>query len=114
MGRFLVHVLIVAVALYVTAWILPGVAADSIPALLVAAVVLGIVNAILRPILVVLTLPVTIVTLGLFYLVVNGLCFWLMSKIVPGFSVTSFGWAILGALVVGLISSFVGWFAQED
>jgi putative membrane protein len=77
-------------------------------ALAVAALVLGFVNAIVRPVLVLITLPITILTLGLFYFVVNGLAFGLAAAIVPGFDIDSFGWAVLGALVVGLVSWFVG------
>ncbi len=108
MGRFLVHWVITAVALGVSAWILPGVHVRSIPALLVAALVLGFMNAIVRPILFVLTLPITILTLGLFYLVVNGIAFGLAAALVPGFAIDSIGWAILGALVVSVVSWFVG------
>ncbi len=106
--RFLTHVLVTAVALGVTAYLLPGIHITSWAALLVAAVVLGVVNGVIRPVLVLVTLPITILTLGLFYLVVNGLVFGLAAALVPGFDVDSFGWSILGALVVGLASWCVG------
>ena len=105
---FLTHWLITALALAVAAYILPGIHVASWMALAVAALVLGFVNAIVRPVLVLITLPITILTLGLFYLVVNGLAFGLAAAIVPGFDIDSFGWAVLGALVVGLASWFVG------
>jgi putative membrane protein len=111
MRRFLTHWITIAVALGVCTWILPGVHVASIPALVVAALVLGFVNAIVRPILFVLTLPITVLTLGLFYVVVNGLAFGLAAALVPGFAVDSIGWAIVGALVVSLVSWFVGSFA---
>ena len=111
---FLVHWAITAIALGVATWVLPGVDVASGLALAVAALVLGLVNAVIKPILVVLTLPITILTLGLFYLVVNGLAFALAAFIVPGFSVSSFGQAILGALIVGIVSWFVGLFASRD
>jgi putative membrane protein len=120
MGRFLIHWFVTAIALGVATWILPGVYVEGgVPgrgllALAVAALVLGFVNAVVRPILVILTLPITILTLGLFYLVVNGLAFGLAALVVPGFVVTSFWWAILGALVVGLVSWFIGLFVQAD
>ena len=79
-----------------------------------AALVLGIVNAIVRPVMVLLTLPVTILTLGLFYLVVNGVAFALAAFLVPAFTVDSFGWAVLGALVTGLVSWFVGSIVGRD
>lgn len=114
MRAFLVHWLIIAAALWVTAYILPGVAVESTRALAVGAIVLGLVNALIRPILTILTLPITILTLGLFYLVVNGLTFLLAAKIVPGFHVSGFWWAVLGALLVSVISSFIGSFAGGD
>ncbi len=114
MKRFLIHWLVIALALWVTAYILPGVNVDSYQALAIAAVVLGLVNALIRPILTILTLPITILTLGLFYLVVNGLTFLLASKIVPGFHVGGFWWAVIGALLVSIISSFVGGVAGDD
>lgn len=114
MSYFLLHWLTTAIALAVAGWILPGVTLTSLPALLAAALVLGFVNAIVRPILVVLTLPITLLTLGLFYLVVNGLAFGLAAWLVPGFMVTSFGWAMLGALVVSLVSWFIGSFAGRS
>lgn len=114
MGRFLLHWVVLAAALGVTCWILPGVHVHSPLALAVAAVVLGFVNAVVRPVLVILTLPITVLTLGLFYLVVNGVAFALAAAVVPGFAVDSFGWAILGALVLGLVSWFLSSMTRDD
>jgi putative membrane protein len=114
MKRFVIHWLVVALALWVTAYILPGVHVASYQALAIAAIVLGLVNAVIRPILTILTLPITVLTLGLFYLVVNGLTFMLAAKLVPGFAVDGFWWSVLGALLVSIISSFVGGFAGDD
>ena len=114
MTQFLAHWITTALALGAVSWVLPGVQVTSLPALLVAALVLGFVNAVLKPLLVLLTLPITVLTLGLFYLVVNGLAFSFAAWIVPGFEVRSFGWAILGALLVGLVSWFIGSFRQLD
>jgi putative membrane protein len=102
---------VIALALWVTAYVLPGVEFSSWQALAISAIVLGLLNALVRPILVLLTLPITVLTLGLFYLIVNGFTFLLASKLVPGFEVSSFWWAVLGALVVSLVSWFVGSFA---
>ena len=113
MSRFLTHWFTTAVALGVAAWILPGIHVSSWVALAVAALVLGFVNAVVRPLLVIVTLPITLLTLGLFYLVVNGLAFGLAAAIVPGFSVDSFLWAMLGAFVVGAASWFVGALVAE-
>lgn len=111
--KFLIHWLVIALALWVTAFILPGVGFASPTALAIAAIVLGLVNALVRPVLTILTLPITILTLGLFYLLVNGFVFFLASKIVPGFEVASFWWAVLGAFVVSLISWFIGAFENK-
>lgn len=112
--RLLTHVLVTAIALAIAAYILPGVHITSVAALLVSALVLGFVNGIVRPVLVLVTLPITILTLGLFYLVVNGIAFGLAAAVVPGFDVDSFGWAMLGALVVGLASWVVGAIVKPD
>ena len=114
MKRFLIHWLIIALALWVTAYILPGVHIESTQALAIAAIVLGLVNALVRPILTLLTLPITILTLGLFYFLVNGFTFLLATKVVPGFGVSSYWWAVLGALGVSIISSFVGSFVDKE
>jgi putative membrane protein len=106
--RFLLHWLALTVSLAVTAAILPGVHVASLGALLVAALVLGFVNAVLKPVLVLLTLPLTVVTLGVFYLVLNGILFALASVLVPGFTVDGPGWSVLGALLMGLVSAFIG------
>ena len=108
MGRFLTHWLSTALALFVCSRILTGVHVDSLSTLAAAALVLGFINAVVRPILVFLTLPITILSLGLFYFIINGFAFALAAWIVPGFAVDSIGWAILGSLVVSLISWFVG------
>ncbi len=112
MTRFFAHWLTTAVALSVASWILPGVTVTSLTALIVASLVLGFVNAVVKPVLVLLTLPFTLVTLGLFYFVVNGLAFGLAAWLVPGFGVRSFLWAILGAFIVGMVSWFIGGFGQ--
>lgn len=114
MKRFLIHWLVIALALWVTAYILPGVHIESNQALAIAAIVLGLINALVRPILTLLTLPITILTLGLFYLLVNGFTFMLASKVVPGFGVASYWWAVLGALVVSIVSAFVGNFVNDE
>ena len=114
MKRFLIHWLVIALALWVTAYILHGVHIESTQALAIAAIVLGLVNALVRPILTLLTLPITILTLGLFYFLVNGFTFLLATKVVPGFGVSSYWWAVLGALGVSIISSFVGSFVDKD
>jgi putative membrane protein len=109
MRSFIIHWLIMAVALGVGTRIVPGIHVGSLTVLLVSGLVLGAVNAFVRPVLVVLTFPITILTLGLFYLVVNGAAFGLAAALVPGFTVASLGSAIGGALVVSLVSWALGW-----
>lgn len=111
--RFLVHLFVTAVALAVAQYLLPGLHIASWPALLVAAFALGAVNAVVRPVLTFVALPITILTLGLFSFVVNGIAFALAAWLVPGFTVDSFGWAILGAIVVGVASWAVGGFIRR-
>lgn len=94
-----------AVALALTAWVVPGISVTGAVALIVAALVIGLLNALVKPILVVLTLPLTILTLGLFLLVLNALLFWLAAAVVPGFQVTGFLAALLGAIVMAVF----GW-----
>jgi len=91
-------------ALFVVVTIVPGFHYHSIVSLAIAAAVLGLLNAIVRPILFVLTLPLTIVTLGLFLVVLNAIMLEMTSWVVPGFRINGFGWAIVGAVVLGIIS----------
>lgn len=102
--RLLLVWLINAVALIAVAYLLPGVSVASFGTALVAALILGLVNAVIRPILVLLTLPVTILTLGLFIFVINGLLFWFVGSFIKGFVVAGFWWGVLGAIAYSLIS----------
>ncbi len=99
--RLVIHV----VAILIISYLLPGVIrVDGIWAALVAAFILGIVNVVIRPILIFLTLPITILTLGLFLLVINGLMLWLVSAIVKGFQVNGFWGAVLGSILISIVS----------
>lgn len=101
---FLIRVFINALAIYFTAAIVPGMDLSGAMAALGAGLVLGIVNAIVRPILILLTLPFTLLTLGLFLFVLNGLCLWLTSLLVKGFEVHGVGAAVFGAILVSVVS----------
>ncbi len=103
--RFIARVVVIALALLLVTFLIPGVTTDGWVPLLVAAIALGVVNAVFRPILVVLTLPLSFLTLGLFLLVLNGFLFWVVGQYVSGFHVTGFWSAVLGALVVSVVSS---------
>ena len=96
-----------AVALLIVAYILPGITVASFGSALIAALVLGLLNTLVKPLLVLLTLPITIVTLGLFLLVLNALVFWFAGSILKGFNVNGFWWALLGALVYSLVSGLL-------
>ena len=96
-----------AVALLVVAYILPGITVASFGSALIAALVLGLLNTLVKPVLVLLTLPVTIITLGLFLLVINALVFWFAGSVLKGFQVNGFWWAMLGALVYSIISGLL-------
>jgi putative membrane protein len=107
---FIIRVAVVALGLWLASRIVPGVEVLSWKSLLAAALLLGIVNAIVRPVLIILTLPFTIVTLGLFLLVINGLMIKLVTVFLHGFIVHGLWAAILCALVVSLTSWIVSWF----
>jgi putative membrane protein len=91
-------------ALFLAAYIIDGIEATSVPVLFIAAAILGLLNAVIRPILFWLTLPVTIVTLGLFLLVLNGLMLALTAWLTPGFTIATFLDAVLGALILSVVS----------
>ena len=107
-GGFLVHTIVVAISVWVATQVVSGVSATGIVPLAIMAVVLGLVNAIVRPILTILTLPLTVITLGLFLLVVNGLAFSLAAALVPGFHVANLWSGILAAIVVSIVSWLIG------
>jgi putative membrane protein len=91
-------------ALFIVVTVVPHFRYSSFVALAIAAAILGLLNAIVRPILFVLTLPLTIVTLGLFLIVLNALMLEITAWLVPGFRIDSFGWAMVGAIVLALVS----------
>ena len=116
--KTLVKWLLSAAALLAVAHLYSGVAVQSFTSALIAALVIGLFNAVLRLVLVVLTLPVTVVTLGLFLFVINALMFWAASEMLPNFQVTGFGAALLGSLiysVLGIVidSALQGLFAES-
>jgi len=98
-----------AAALLLVAYLYPGVRVEGFWPALWAALALGLVNAVIRPILVILTLPATLLTLGLFLFVINALLFWLVAEIVKGFSVTGFAAALLGSILYSLITLVTSW-----
>ena len=113
MVSLLIRWVLNALALLAVAYLYPGVHVESFFAAAVAALALGLANALIRPILVLLTLPVTIVTLGLFLFVINAALFWLVAQIVKGFAVQGFLAALVGSILYSLITLVVGWLVWD-
>lgn len=105
--KLLLKWLLSAAALMFVAYLYPGVQVTSLGAALVAALVIGLLNTVLRPILVVLTLPVTVVTLGLFLFVINAIMFWAAAEVLKGFQVTGFGAALIGSLIYSALGMVI-------
>jgi putative membrane protein len=105
LARWLVN----ALALMLVGYLYPGVHVDSFVAALLAALVLGLVNAFIRPLLVILTFPVTLITLGLFLFVINALLFWFVGEVVRGFTVGGFWAALVGSILYSLITLLTSW-----
>lgn len=106
--EILINWLVSALAILSAAYLLPGVHVADFKAALITALVLGIINAVLKPILILLTLPITVLTLGLFTFFLNALLILLAAKIVPGFKVDTFLWALIFSVVLSIINSFLG------
>ena len=105
--RFLARVLLNALAIAAAAWLVPGVQLSGPVPAVIAGVLLGFINALVKPVLILLTLPFTLLTLGFFLFVVNAICFALTAALVPGFDLSGFAAAFFGALVVTLVSWIV-------
>lgn len=105
--------LINGIAVYITANVLPGVSVDSFLTAIIVSVVMGAVNAFIKPVLFILTLPVTISTLGLFTFVINALMVFLVAAFVPGFHINGFWSALFFSLVLSLVSSILRGFSKE-
>ena len=103
-----------AIALWVTSEVISGIHVDGIAAWFFAAIALGIFNAILRPLLIIITLPINLITLGLFTFIINGAMLYLTASVVVGFSIDGFGSAILGALVLSIVSFLLNIFIADS
>ena len=110
MFGFILRLLISALGLWLAAQFVPGVAYDSLPSLLLAALLLGVANAIVRPILIILTLPITLITLGLFLLIINAAMIKLVTVFIHGFTVADWKAAVLTAIITGLTGWVGSWF----
>jgi putative membrane protein len=114
MIAFLLHVVLTAGALLVVAHLVGGVHVSGFGAAVIGALALGVVNAIVRPVMVLLTLPLTILTLGLFLFVVNALMLWLTAALVPGMQIGGFGAALLGSLLLTVLNLVIGRLTARD
>jgi putative membrane protein len=110
MVGFLVRLAIAALGLWIAQKIVPGIEIEGTGTLVAAALLLGVVNALVRPLAILLTLPITVLTLGLFLLVVNAAMFGLVAALLDGFRVSGFGAALLGSIVVGLTGWVASWY----
>lgn len=111
--QLLINWLVSALAILITAYFLPGVTVGGLVPALIFAVVLGVLNIIIKPILLILTLPINILTLGLFTFVINALVIMLASYIVPGFAVAGFLWALLFGIILTLVMSVLNKLVRE-
>lgn len=107
MIRLLIRWVLFALALLFTAWIVPGISFANFQTALLAALVMGLINLFIRPIILIFTLPLNLLTLGLFTFIINALMFLLVAKIVAGFVITGFLAALLGSIVLSIISIFI-------
>ena|SRR5579884_3807630 len=112
--HFLLRLLVNGIIFYCLALWVPGIHANGIGSAVLAAFIFGIVNAVIRPIVLVLTLPLTIVTLGLFVIVVNALMFWLATWIAPGFKVDGFMPALIGGIIMAIVGIVTNHILKEQ
>jgi putative membrane protein len=105
----LIRWLVYSGIIYFTCWLLPGIKVTDFRVAVIVAAVLGIINVSVKPILIFFTLPITILTLGLFLLIINALMLILVSHLVSGFRIASFGWAVLGALIISIVYHLIFW-----
>jgi putative membrane protein len=113
MKGLFVRWIVSGLSLLLAGYLVPGIEVQSVGYALLAAAFLGILNAVVRPVLILLTLPLTVLTLGLFIFVVNGLMLWLLSGIIKGIYIDSFGSAMLGALILSIISFLINSFTYR-
>lgn len=109
MRIFLLKWFINALAILITTYLVKGIEASGPGAIFMAALLLGILNALIRPILIILTLPINILTLGLFTFIINGAMLWFVSFLIKGFMIQSFWAAVIGALFISIVSWIINW-----
>jgi putative membrane protein len=111
LGKLILHWAVSALFLYVLSFLFRGIVIDGALAAIISAIVLGLINATVKPVLQIISLPITILTLGIFYLVVNALMLMLVSALVPGFYVSGFGTAFFASIVLSLLNAV---FVKKD
>ncbi|AEM70957.1 membrane protein of unknown function [Allomuricauda ruestringensis DSM 13258] len=112
--KLILRLLLNALAVVILSYVLPGVGVDSMMTAIIVAVVLSLLNFLVKPILIILTLPITILTLGLFLLVINAIIILLAANLIDGFHVTSFWWAILFSLLLAFLQAILQSILKED
>ena len=112
--KLILRLLLNALAVVILSYVLPGVGVDSMVTAIIVAVVLSLLNCLVKPILVILTLPITVLTLGLFLLVINAIIILFAAKLIDGFQVTSFWWAIIFSLLLSILQSILHSILKED
>lgn len=112
MKNFLIGLILSALAVFICAEVLPGVEVEGFLKAIIVAAVLAILNVLVKPILVILTIPVTIVTLGLFLLVINTVLILMVDWLVPGFTVDGFWWALIFSIILSIVNSVFGGLSQ--
>jgi putative membrane protein len=113
MSKWLLRWILNVVGIILIAYIIDGFNVTAVGAIF-GSIILGLVNATIRPVLLILTLPLNLLTLGLFTLVINGLMLWLVSLVIKGFDFTSFGAAILTALLLMVVSAVISYFVKDE
>lgn len=112
--RFFLKFAVTSVSMLVVVKILPWAKVSDPVALIVAALLLGIFNSILRPLLIILTLPINVISLGLFTFVINGLILYLIAALVQGFELSGFGSAILASVLISIVSGIINWLIKDS
>ncbi|MBR9853686.1 MAG: phage holin family protein [Algicola sp.] len=112
--KLILRLLLNAIAVVILSYVLPGVGVDSMLTAILVAVVLSILNFLVKPILVIFTLPITILTLGLFLLVINAIIILLAAKLINGFYVSGFWWAVIFSLLLAILQAILHSILKED
>ena len=111
--KLLIRLFLSAIAVMLASYLLPGVTTEGFLVAILVAAVLGLLNAVIKPVLIILTIPITIVTLGLFLLVINALIILLADSLVPGFEVNGFWWALIFSFLLTLLNTILGGLDSE-